>query len=324
MPSRDDSDGAALAAATAELYAVAPDEFVATRTRLVQDAKAGGDAALAEEVGRLRRPTVAAWAVNRTVRERPQEVDRLRDVGRRLRSAQAQLDAARLRDLRSDREALLAGFVAGAAEVAEAAGRPLAPAALEEVRGTVIAALAGEEAAEAVASGHLTRALSYSGFGEVDLSEAVARTSSGAVLTVVAHPEEAGSTGAGSRKPLSAKGSKDSARPRQEERAHEQGEEERRAQQQRLREVEEAHAAAAAAAEEAAQAVDQARDRADEARWRVEELEAGLQQARKEHHTAEQAATAAARARRTAEAALGVAARRLERVRAEAATGKRT
>ena len=322
MPSRDDSEGAALAAATAELYAVAPDEFVATRTRLVQAARAGGDAALAEEVGRLRRPTVAAWAVNRTVRERPQEVDRLRDVGRRLRAAQAQLDAAKLRDLRSDREALLTGFVAAAAEVAEAAGRPLAPAALEEVRGTVIAALAGEEAAEAVASGHLTRALSYSGFGEVDLSEAVARTSSGAVLTVVAHPDKAGGKVAATAK--GAGGTKDGARQGMEERAREQGEEERRAQQQRLREVEEAHAAAAAAAEEASLAVDQARDRADEARWRVEELEAGLQRARKEHHAAEQAATAAARARRTAEAALGVATRRLERVRAERAAGKRT
>lgn len=311
MPSRDDSAGTALAAATAELYAVAPDEFVATRTRLVQDARSGGDASLAKEVGRLRRPTVAAWAVNRTVRERPGEVERLRDVGHRLRAAQAQLDAARLRDLRSAREELLAGFVAGAAEVAEAAGRPLAPAALDEVRSTVIAALASEQAAEAVVSGHLTRALSYSGFGEVDLSEAVARTSSGAVLTVVARPEEGAGPGAG--------GAKRKEVPAQQ--AQDRVQEERRAQEQRLREVEEAHATAAAAAEEAALAVDQARDRADEARWRVEELEAELQRARKEHHSAEQAATAAARARRTADAALGVATRRLERARAETAAG---
>ncbi len=320
MPSRDDSAGAALAAATAELYAVAPDEFVATRTRLVQDARAGGDASLAKEVGRLRRPTVAAWAVNCTVRERPREVERLRDVGHRLRDAQAQLDAARLRDLRSAREELLAGFVAGAAEVAEVAGRPLAPAALEEVRSTVIAALASEGAAEAVVSGHLTRALSYSGFGEVDLSEAVARTSSGAVLTVVAQPQEGAGPGAGS-----AKGKKATARQGQaEERAQEEqrAQEGRRAQEQRLREVEEAHATAATAAEEAVLAVDQARDRADEARWRVEELEAELQRARKEHHSAEQAATAAARARRTADAALGVATRRLERARAETAASE--
>jgi hypothetical protein len=321
VPSRDDSEDAALAVATAELYAVAPDEFVATRNRLVRDAKAGGDAALAEEVGRLRRPTVAAWAVNRTVRERPQEVDRLRDVGGRLRAAQAQLDAGRLRELRSDREALLTGFVAATAEVAGAAGRPLAPAALEEVRGTVIAALAGEAAADAVASGHLTRALSYSGFGEVDLSEAVARTSSGAVLTVVSHPDRAGR-----REAATARGSRRGreGQAREEGRAHEEGQQERQAQQQRLRDVEEAHAAAAVVAEEAALAVDQARDRVDEARWRVEELEAGLQRARKEHHAAEQAATAAARARRTAEAALGVATRRLERVRAEGAAGKGT
>jgi hypothetical protein len=324
VPSREDSAGTALAAATAELYAVAPDEFVATRTRLVQDARAGGDASLAKEVGRLRRPTVAAWAVNRTVRERPVEVERLRDVGHRLRAAQAQLDAARLRDLRSAREELLAGFVAGAAEVAEAAGRPLAPAALEEVRSTVIAALASEQAAEAVVSGHLTRALSYSGFGEVDLSEAVARTSSGAVLTVVARPEEGAGPGVGGAKEKKVPAQQAEDRAQEEQRAQQgpRAQEERRAQEQRLREVEEAHATAATAAEEAALAVDQARDRADEARWRVEELEAELQRARKEHHSAEQAATAAARARRTADAALGVATRRLERARAETAAGE--
>lgn len=305
MPSRDDSAGAALAAATAELYAVAPDEFIATRTRLVQEAKAAGDAALAKEISGLRRPTVAAWVVNRAVRERPEEVRRLEDVGERMRAAQAQLDAARLRDLRSEREELVAGFVAAAAEVAEAAGRPLGPAALEEVRGTVVAALASDGATAAVASGHLTRALSYSGFGEVDLSEAVARTSSGAVLTVVAPRQE-------SRK------QKPDQQPDQQpqEERNRQGERER-AQLERVREVEEAHAAAAAEAEEAVLALGQARDRADEARWRVEELESELQRARKEQHAAEQAATAAARARRTAEAAAGVAARRLQRVRAE-------
>jgi flagellar biosynthesis GTPase FlhF len=181
----DPTGDAALVAALSELYAVAPDGFVGTRTALVQAAKARGDASLATEVGRLRRPTVAAWAVNQVVRQRPALVARLHDVGGRLRAAQAELDASAMRDLRSDRDGLLAQWSEAAAEVAGGAGRPLAPAALDEVRGTVIAALASAEATEAAVSGHLTRALSYSGFGEVDLSEAVVRTSSGAVLTVV-------------------------------------------------------------------------------------------------------------------------------------------
>ena len=57
------------------------------------------------------------------------------------------------------------------------------------MRATAVAALADEGAGTAVSSGQLTRALSYSGFGEVDLSEAVARTASGAILTLVVRDE---------------------------------------------------------------------------------------------------------------------------------------
>src|SRR5690606_3619287 len=54
-----------------------------------------------------------------------------------------------------------------------------------EVRDTGIAALADEAAQEVVGSGTMTRALAYSGFGEVDLSEAAATTSTGVVLTSI-------------------------------------------------------------------------------------------------------------------------------------------
>ncbi len=305
--------GAGLADATAALYAAEPGAFVSTRTLLVAEAKASGDAALAEEIGRLRKPTAAAWAVNLTTRERPDQVERLRDVGQRLRAAQARLDAAGLRDLRAEREGLVSAFLARAAEVAEAAGRPLAPAVLEEVRGTLIAALASEEATEAVTSGHLTRALSYSGFGEVDLSEAVARTSSGAVLTVLAP---------GSAAP--ARPAREGAGPAGEEPARGKARVQARQRSQGEPAVarEEAPASSAAAAEARAQAIrrartelatasrrleratataEKARRRATRARERVADLEAELAQARDEHRAGEEAATEAARDRAAAE-----------------------
>jgi hypothetical protein len=293
----DDSGAAALADALARLYAVLPEDFVATRTRLVQEARGDGDAALAKEVGRLRRPTVSAWVVNQVVRRHPDVVTTLHEVGRRLRAAQGQLDAGALHDLRPDRDRLLDDWAAAASDVASEAARPLAPATLDEVRGTVIAALAGDEASAAVASGHLTRALSYSGFGEVDLSEAVVRTSSGAVLGVVA--------GAGAQEPAtSADAPKAKAAPRaakKKEADDEAGAAREAADRERVEAAQEAHAAAAEAAQEARLALDQARDRADETRWRVEELEDQLKQARAEHRAAEEAATEAARARRSAE-----------------------
>ena len=330
MPGRGDTTGdAALLAALSELYAVAPDGFVDARTALVQDAKARGDAALAKEVGRLRRPTVAAWAVNQVVRRRPSLVGRLHDVGGRLRAAQAGLDASAMRDLRSERDGLLAAWAEAAAEVAAGAGRPLAPAALEEVRGTVIAALASGEATEAAVSGHLTRALSYSGFGEVDLSEAVVRTSSGAVLTVVdgvegeRAPKAATSEATASNAAASNAATSEAATEhpetahRQAEREEVEADAEREERARRLARAAEAQAAAAAAAEEAALAVASARDRADEVRWRVEELEVQLRRARQEHRDAEQSATAAARSRRAAVVALAAAERALRAAEAD-------
>ena len=299
----DEPAATALSAALAELYAVTPDEFVATRTRLVQEAKAAGDVALAKALGRARRPTVAAWAVNAVVREHPDQAERLQELGHRLRAAQAQLDVAAMTELRKERDHLLGTWADDADAAGRRAGRPLSAAVGQEVRATLIAALAGEEATQAVLSGQLTRALSYSGFGAVDLSEAVVRTSSGAVLTVLPGQARPPTT----KKPTQKKSAR-KAEPEAEaetevetETEPDAGEEAEAAERRRrVEEARAAHAAATEAAHEAALALDSARDRADETRWRVEDLEGQLRRARAEHRDAEQAATAAARARRTA------------------------
>ncbi|MFC8502412.1 hypothetical protein ACFUC1_08630 [Pedococcus sp. NPDC057267] len=174
-----------VAEAMQDLYAVGPDEFMATRARLVADARAASDKAAATEIGRLRKPSLAAWAVNLTAREAEDVVADLVDLGERMRSAQSRLDAAALTGMRKERDATVEVYVRAATRAVSEAGRSLSPAAQQEVRATAIAALADEQASAAVTSGQLTRSLSYSGFGEVDLAEALARTTGGAILTVV-------------------------------------------------------------------------------------------------------------------------------------------
>lgn len=170
----------ALRRVVSELYAVEPVGFVTARKEWVTRLRSAGLREVAKEVGALRRPSVSAAAVNALVRAGDPVVGRLRDVGARMRQAQSALDAATLAGLRGERDELLRDWVAAAAEHAPA---PLAAAAGAEVRDTAIAALADAAATEVVTSGHLTRALSYSGFGEVDVADAVARTSTGVVLT---------------------------------------------------------------------------------------------------------------------------------------------
>lgn len=157
-----------------ELYAADPPDFVATRSRLAKEAREAGDRESAARIGSLRKPGVAAWAVNRLVRDRPVEVEALLDVGRRMREAQSRLDMSRLKELRADRERVLESFTRAARFVADSHGHPLSVDAAAGVRSTAVAALADEAAADAVAGGMLVRTLDYAGFGEVDVSDAVA------------------------------------------------------------------------------------------------------------------------------------------------------
>ncbi|MFI9549933.1 hypothetical protein ACIHAR_39560 [Streptomyces sp. NPDC052016] len=64
-----------------ELYALPPGEFTAARDEHAKAARATGDRELADQTRRLRRPTQAAWASNLLVREDPDEVERLLQLG---------------------------------------------------------------------------------------------------------------------------------------------------------------------------------------------------------------------------------------------------
>ena len=90
-----------------ELYAVGPDEFMAKRAEVAARLKQDGAAGAAAAVAKLRKPTVAAWIVNAFVLEHPDELDRIADIGDRLRAAQHKLEAPLLRELSQERRALV-------------------------------------------------------------------------------------------------------------------------------------------------------------------------------------------------------------------------
>jgi hypothetical protein len=71
------------------LYGVALDEFVQERAQLVKELRAAGQRDDADAVGKLKKPSVAAAALNRLAREHRRDVDLLLDAGHRLREAQA-------------------------------------------------------------------------------------------------------------------------------------------------------------------------------------------------------------------------------------------
>lgn len=175
----------AVAAAAAELYAVPLADFVASRKALAATAKASGGPPAAKAVLALRKPTLTAWAMNLVPRGDAATLTALVGLGARMRAAQSRLDTATLTSVRGERDAALTAYVDAVATAAKGGGGSLSVAGRDEVRASAIAALADESAAQALISGQLTRALTYSGFGEVDLSGAVGVTSSGTIMSVL-------------------------------------------------------------------------------------------------------------------------------------------
>ncbi|MEU4038792.1 hypothetical protein [Streptomyces collinus] len=143
-----------------ELYGLPPADFTTARDTQAKAARAAGNRELADEIGRLRRPTLAAWASNLLVRERPAEVRALLQLGEGLRQAHQDLDGERLRELSVRQHQLTFALARQAAQLTAQAGRSIGEAARQDVQDTLQAVLADPEAAEEWAAGRLTKPLS--------------------------------------------------------------------------------------------------------------------------------------------------------------------
>jgi hypothetical protein len=145
-----------------DLYGLAPEEFTAAR-----DAAAKDDRSLKA----LRRPTVSAWVVNTLVRADSDLLDDLAALGAQLAAAQREGRGDDLRQLAEQRRQLVATVTKRAIGLVD---REVTPAVRTEVEQTLEAALSDPASADAVRTGQLVRALSFAGFGGVDLEGAVA------------------------------------------------------------------------------------------------------------------------------------------------------
>jgi hypothetical protein len=167
-PARVGNDGVVahsdpVQAAADQLYAADPAEFTDRRADLVAQARADGDKAAARAIGALRRPTRAAWVVNQLARADPDAIDRLSGLGDELRAAEQALDGGQLRDLSQTRRELLAALTRQALDDAGVADPP--DALVQEVTGTLGAAVADPQVAAQVGRAQLAKAVQPGGFG---------------------------------------------------------------------------------------------------------------------------------------------------------------
>jgi hypothetical protein len=152
------------------LYGLPLDRFVPERGALARSLRAAGRREEAEAVALLRKPSVAAWAVNQLVRTQSRSIAKLFDAGDALREAQASLlagrgDARALRAATSRERAAVDALATAARGLLIATGHQLSPGVIDRVVETAHAAAFDEDARQSVREGRLERELRHVGFG---------------------------------------------------------------------------------------------------------------------------------------------------------------
>jgi hypothetical protein len=143
-----------------ELYGAAPEEFVAERSRLVKELKAEGRKVEAERFAALRKPPLAAWVLNRLVRDEKRDVDLLLHSGHRMRAAQERDAFDQARGV--EREAI-DRLTRAAGDLLRERGS-VSDAVLKQVADSLRAAAVSDEGRELLVSGRFTHPLSGEGF----------------------------------------------------------------------------------------------------------------------------------------------------------------
>jgi hypothetical protein len=153
-----------------DLYGLPLDRFVAARGALAKSLRADGKRDEAAEVAKLRKPSVAAWAVNQLVRTQSREVKSLFKAGDQLQRAQADLlagkgDAGKLRAAAEREREAVDELTEAARGLLSSEGQELGQATLDRVSDTLHAAALDADARGEVQDGCLVRELRHVGLG---------------------------------------------------------------------------------------------------------------------------------------------------------------
>jgi hypothetical protein len=182
-----DQDGG-LAAVADTLYAGTPEAFTEARNLA---AKECGDKDLATRIKKLKKPSVAAWAVNLLVRRETEQIDTVLALAEQLRAAAEALDGDELRALTRQRRQLTSALASTARSLARDAGIRLTEPVADQVEGVLTAAMLDPVAAQVVRTGRVVTAFTSTGVSELDVGAVVAVPEAlEVVATPLAGPEE--------------------------------------------------------------------------------------------------------------------------------------
>jgi len=142
---------------------VAPEDFVAERTRVARELKDAGRADDAQMVAALKKPSAVVLAVNRAARDRSAAARDAVKAAEKVRKTQLTGKPDQFESATADLERAL-GLLAEVAVAMLSRGKNASEAMRRRVNDLLRAALAGEESREALARGVLVEELEASGF----------------------------------------------------------------------------------------------------------------------------------------------------------------
>jgi hypothetical protein len=188
-----------------ELYRGPPDRFVAARDQLAKDMRSAGESEEAARVKKLRRPTVAAWIINRAALEAGDQVEEFAAASGALEQAQRRAveggdeGASEWRAAAAREREAIAGVLAVAERLARDAGQGPSGKAMELVEETLRAAAADADLRSRVVEGRVEREQSAATLGTLGAvaapkrrrTPAKARTASAAERRELARVERA-------------------------------------------------------------------------------------------------------------------------------------
>jgi hypothetical protein len=153
-----------------DLYGLPLDQFVPERGALARALRADGRREDAAEAVALRKPSVAAWAVNQLVRTQSQAVAELFESGDKLLDAHRAAvsgrgDGRALRAAAEREREAVETLVSAARGLLTSDGRELSDSIIERVTDTLHAAALDEDARRSVGGGRLVRELRHVGLG---------------------------------------------------------------------------------------------------------------------------------------------------------------
>jgi hypothetical protein len=167
--------------ATDRLYGLPLDKITSERNALASRLRKEGNKEEADQVKSLKKPTVAAWAVNQLARQERMKMRALTEAADRVRKAQAKVLGGGSPQLLQEADARLSKVIPDLRDAAGAllaqAGHPPSEALFDRVGQTLRAAVLNDADLERLQRGRLVEDLNPAGFGGlVGVAKAPRRT----------------------------------------------------------------------------------------------------------------------------------------------------